>query len=287
MKVRTFSVVSGTTACNARCPFCVAKMTPTQGDIDPNSINKRNLDIACRLADKAGVTTALITGKGEPTLYPEMISSYLSHLSSYFPLIELQTNGLILATPSSDTYLRLWYKLGLTTISLSVVHYDDARNGEIYTNGKGYFDLKKLINKLHAFGFSVRLGVIAIKKYISTPKKVIECINFARDNNVEQLTIRPMTAGASGDNKEVIEWIKHKSVEKYWDIIVTTTLRQVRNHLLSNLIHGGKVYDVDGQNVCFYNCLTIDPDVEELRQLIFFPNGRITHDWNFKGARIL
>lgn len=28
MKIQTLSVVAGTEACNARCPFCVTGMTP-------------------------------------------------------------------------------------------------------------------------------------------------------------------------------------------------------------------------------------------------------------------
>ena len=31
MKVRTFSIVAGSMACNAQCPFCVAHMTPANG----------------------------------------------------------------------------------------------------------------------------------------------------------------------------------------------------------------------------------------------------------------
>ena len=31
MKIQTFSIVAGTEACNAKCPFCVSKMTPNCG----------------------------------------------------------------------------------------------------------------------------------------------------------------------------------------------------------------------------------------------------------------
>jgi len=48
---------------------------------------------AC-LADKSGVTTALITGKGEPTLFPGDIDAYLPYLNEFFPIIELQTNAI-------------------------------------------------------------------------------------------------------------------------------------------------------------------------------------------------
>lgn len=287
MKAQTFSVIAGTMACNATCPFCVAKMTPTQSINKKVVLNKRNLKIACRLAEKADVTTALITGKGEPTLYPKMISSYLTQLSKYFPLIELQTNGLILATTHYDKYLQQWYKLGLTTIALSVVHYNDDRNGEIYTPNKKYINLVTTINKLHKFGFSVRLSVVALKGYISTPKEMLNMIKFAKKNNVEQLTIRAVTTSTVNSNNDVTKWIKLRSIEHYWEVLLAATLKQVRSHHIANLTHGGKVYDIGGQNVCFYNCLTIDPNDKKLRQLIFFPDGTITHDWNYKGARIL
>jgi hypothetical protein len=60
-----------------------------------------------------------------------------------------------------------------------------------------------------------------------------------------------------------------------------------KGHQLMKLIHGGVVYDVDGQNVCLSNSLTIDPNTEELRQLIFFPDGHLRYDWQYEGAILL
>ena len=93
MKISTMSVVCGTTACNARCPFCVSKTTPDAGLSE--SVNWRNLDICCRLAEKSGVTTALITVKGEPTLYPDLLGAYIPTLAKHFPIVEMQTNGML------------------------------------------------------------------------------------------------------------------------------------------------------------------------------------------------
>ena len=56
---------------------------------------------------------------------------------------------------------------------------------------------------------------------------------------------------------------------------------------LMSLVHGGMVYDIGGQNICMANCLTIDPNEEELRQLIFFPDGHLRYDWQHKGAILL
>jgi molybdenum cofactor biosynthesis enzyme MoaA len=284
-KISTLSVVAGTNNCNAKCPFCVAKMTPVQGLID--NINQRNLDIACRLAEKSGAVTALITGKGEPTLYPDTISFYLTHLSKYFPILELQTNGLILPDDKYNEFLKSWYDLGLTTISLSVVHYEDVRNKEVYTGNKDYINLSALINKLHKYGFSVRLRVIAIKGYVDSPLEIARMIKFAKDNNVAQLTIRPMVAYRSTSNNKVLTWVLIHEIGPNWEPIVTNTLSKIKNTFLMDLVHGGKVYDISGQNVCFSNCLTLHPNDVELRQLIYFPDGKLTYDWRYKGARIL
>ena len=56
---------------------------------------------------------------------------------------------------------------------------------------------------------------------------------------------------------------------------------------LLNLPHGGVVYDYDGQNVCISNCLTGTTDPNDIRQIIFFPDGQIRYDWRYAGARLL
>ncbi len=33
MKIQTFSIVAGSEACNARCPFCISKMTVPNGHL--------------------------------------------------------------------------------------------------------------------------------------------------------------------------------------------------------------------------------------------------------------
>ena len=154
------SIVCGTTACNAHCPFCVSKTTPNVNL--PTSVNTRNLNIACRLAEKAGATTCLITGKGEPTLYPDMITDYILYVKNYFPFIELQTNGIELDNLNERGYIKYWYSIGLTTICLSAVSIDQYQNKEIY--GEGYPLISPLARKLSDIGLTVRLSVMLCKK---------------------------------------------------------------------------------------------------------------------------
>ncbi len=74
MKISTFTIVVGSAACNAACPYCVSKMTGKELGMKEPKVNWRNFDKACRLAQVNQVSTVLLTGKGEPTLFPEQFS---------------------------------------------------------------------------------------------------------------------------------------------------------------------------------------------------------------------
>ena len=287
MHFQTFSIVVGTRACNAHCPFCISKQTGLFGT--PVKVNWRNFAIACRLAVKANTTTVLLTGKGEPTLYPDHVTDTLKGLHSYkFPLIEMQTNGMTMANGQvSNEQLEQWYDLGLTTIALSVVHYDELRNAEIYNPKGQHYSLALLIDKLHKIGFSVRLCVMMLKGYIDTPEKVDQMIGFCERNKVEQLTFRNIIASDVTDSPEVSEWTKTHALE-FHEVQNITRGIQGTGTLIQHLMHGMDVYDVYGQNVCLGNCLTRDTNgKDEFRSLIFFPDGSLFYDWQYKGARIL
>lgn len=288
MKFQTFSVVVGTRACNASCPFCISKQTGFFGT--PVKVNWRNFHIACRLAQKAETTTVLLTGKGEPTLYPEHVTDTLKALKDFdFPLVEMQTNGITIANGKvSDEKLRQWYDLGLTTIAISVVHWSAEKNRTIYQpSAESHYDLASLVCKLHAIGFSVRLCVMMLKGYIDTAEKVQKMIEFCKEMKVEQLTLRNITASEVVEDAAVSEWTKaHALTESELDGIVGHI--RFKGTLLQHLMHGMDVYDFDGQNVCLGNCLTRDANgKDEFRQLIFFPEGSLYYDWAYKGARIL
>ncbi len=291
MKFRTFSIIAGSEACNARCPFCVSKMTPSNGMTSKEpEVNWRNFKIAAKLARKSDVDTAMITSKGEPTLFPGQISKYLNALKEFeFPFIELQTNGIPLSEDRKkyDSFVREWYDKGLTIPAISIVHYDPAKNREIYLPYKErYIDLTELVDYLHNVGYSVRLACVALDGYIDNESELEKIISFSNKNKVEQLTIRPVNSPSDTRNDEVRKWTadhylkpsQQKSIENF--LINHGTLLQV-------LPHGGTVYDVDGQNVCLTNSLTRSTDPDNGRQLIFFPDGHIRYDWEKQGAILL
>jgi molybdenum cofactor biosynthesis enzyme MoaA len=288
MKIRTFSILAGSLACNARCPFCIAGMTPRNGvGIKEPEVNWRRFETACRLAREAGCLTAMITGKGEPTLFPAQITRFLEALAPHkFPLIEIQTNGSVIADGKhiDDDLLKKWRELGLITVAVSVVHHDAEKNRKIFfPRRKSYFDLPALIKKLHDFDFSVRLTTIAANGLIDSPDEVKGMIEFARANSVEQLTITPVTKPDKSEGKEVFDWVSVNGLtdEQF------TAIKEYMNGagtVLNNLPHGARVFDFAGQNACLNNCITVDPNSKEMRSIIFFPDGHVRYAWQYSGA---
>jgi molybdenum cofactor biosynthesis enzyme MoaA len=257
------------------CPFCVSKMTETSSIT--SNVNFRNLRKACKLAVQCGVTTALITGKGEPTLYKEAVLGVCSLLQDYFPFIELQTNGYLL----TEGFLKELYYGGLTTVILSMVHFDDDLNNKIYQFRES-LDIKATIKKIHAAGLSVRLSCIMLKGFIDSFIKIEDLMFFCKLNEVEQVTIRSIEVPKVWKDPDVWTWAnEHKineTILKDFALICTPIL---------HLAHGAEVYDYKGQNLCISNCLTHDPNPENMRQLIFFPDGHLYYDWVHTGAILM
>jgi pyruvate-formate lyase-activating enzyme len=297
-RIFTFSIVCGTRACDARCPFCVSKQTGFENLPKQTKINRQRLRKAARLAQIRQATTVLLTGKGEPTLYPDEITEYLEELEPFnFPLIELQTNGLQMGEmhpgskggPLKLEHLLRWKELGLNTIALSVVDIDRINNGKVYRDP--YPPLASTIRFLHDTGFSVRLCVMMQNGMVDSPNGVLRVVNFCKEHRVEQLTIRPIKrpdnvveGGSEYERYIVTNGLSDKQVED-----IRAWVKEWGTHILT-IAHGAHasfVYDVGGQNLCVSDCLTVDATTDDIRTLIYYGTGRITFDWQYKGAVIM
>lgn len=312
MKIQTFSVVIGTPACDASCPFCISRITGYESLGPTPSINFRNFGKACSLAKMGGCTTALFTGKGEPTLYPEELSAYLLELDRIgnpFPFIELQTNGLQIGylarmlhgplavnSPLVPQYqqlasndLRDWHRLGLNTIALSVVGTDLEHNRRIYK--EDYPDLATTVAYLHNLGYAVRLCVMMQRGMVDTIEKVIGIAEWCKVNKVAQLTVRPIRAPESPTTDPTKEelYIQENGIPQGAEEAIRDEIALRATHILT-LMHGAhaaKVYDYKGQNICVSDCLTMEPQSDDIRTLIFYSNGKLTYSWQHDGARLL
>lgn len=290
LNVTTFSILAGSTACDAKCPFCISKQTPQNGINDCKVQHGQRFEKALSLALKSGATTAMITGKGEPTLNPEQITRYLEILDKYdFPIIELQTNGMRLQEESMKPYLREWLRLGLTIINISCVSHRIGINREVY--GKKFDHIPDIVKYLQAAGFSVRIGVIMVKGWIDSLTTVHTFIDYMRQHRFDfpyQLTFRPVALPPVQNEKNgVYSWTKeHLISQQNLDRLVNWFSNPKHAKALLPLPHGGQIYDYQGQNVCLTNCMTSNDNTYNIRQLIFFPDGTLRYDWTYTGAII-
>lgn len=294
MEIQTFSIVVGTRACNARCPFCVSRMTGFGELPTARIINERNFRKACLLAERAGTTTVLMTGKGEPTLYPDEVSAYLRLLDERsFPLIEIQTNALEIGRLARDgacksaltrAHLEEWYANGLSTIAVSTVGIRTEANQAVYA--EDYPDLGATLDYIHELGFSVRLCVMMQRTVVDSPESLQETIDFCRERQVEQLTVRSIRRPKRTESDAAGSYVDRYGLTEAQAMDIETWLDR-SGTLLMTLMHGAKIYDVDGQNVCLADCLTIRPKDDDIRTLIFYGDGRLTYDWQHEGAILL
>jgi len=200
----------------------------------------------------------------------------------------LQTNGIALEKnfEKYEPYLKEWHERGLDIISISIAHYDQLKNGTVFTHDEKYIELESLIKKLHKIGFTVRLSCVLIKGYIDSIYETLKLINAAKDWKVEQLTLRHLAKPFYPKNNGVFKWVQNHALdEKQLDSIKSFFDKNAER--LFTLEHGAVIYDFNDQNVCLTNALTIDPYTENVRQLIFFPDGHLRYDWQFKGAILL
>ena len=288
--VLTLTLIAGSRACPNNCQICISKMTPQHGigGGKPNEICVETLRKARQFALNHNAQNILITGKGEPTKFPVQVSQYLIEFKGYpFDKMELQTEGSNIATGDIDDFLKVWKMLGLDVIAISIYHYDPEMNRKMFCAAHQY-DLVNLIDKLHDMKFRVRLSCVLANGYIDSVGEVGNLIQYAKDRNVMQLSLRRIDIPT-----DPVDWgIANKAMkyrlmaEKNLEI-----LEFVRKGALCDVLpHGAEVYEVDGQNVCITTGITKYTGEDDIRQLIYFPQPGediLTTSWeNVEGGRI-
>jgi MoaA/NifB/PqqE/SkfB family radical SAM enzyme len=294
VKMYIFNILAGTRACNARCPCCISGMTPPRGmSLKETPINWGRFDKALRYAKEWQAETEMLTGKGEPALFPRQITEYLQHTKAFeeangfrFKTKEIQTNGILIAQKPEkfNPYLKEWKALGLDTISISIVHYEPEPNRKFYIPyQKAYIDLPGLINQLHEYGLRARLSCIFIKGMIDSPQKVVELIDFARKNNADELTIRSMSKPDRSENEAIYKWVEENEISLEQKKQITAKIWRIGKPVRP-YPWGAVVFDINGQNVCLTNCISPDDLPGTHRLIVFFPQGDIATGWTADAA---
>lgn len=293
MKIHTFTVVVGNKACNMACPYCVSKMTCSAGmKLETQSPNLRNFEIACRFAKMSNVTTVLYTGIGEPCLYPDLIDQYMLWIDqnhkAVFPFQELQTNGILLDPKTKKNIIskaRDWYNLGLTLICISVAHWDPIQNNELLGPVENKFDFWRAIDAIHEIGFSARINCTMVKGGIDCDEQLWKLVDECKTHGVAQITVRMVAKPDVLEGSATVgRWVEEHQFDDRW---IEGFVQSTGGTHLLDLPHGARVFDWQGQNFCFNTCLTETTNQEDIRQMIYFPDGSLRYSWQHRGARIL
>lgn len=288
MRVNTFSIVVGNETCDAKCPYCVSAMTPKSDVERDEPINEARFKKAAALARDSGASTAMLTGKGEPTLRVAKISRYLDLVSEAgFPLVELQTNGLSMRGGRVGLKeLEDWRDRGLNTVAVSCAGFDGEANRRVFAPySKTPLELEPVIELLHKAGLSVRLSCVMHADSVRDAAGLDAFVDKARELGVEQTTLVPVNRPEAAADEVVALWVNENRLTRARLDSMLSHLR-TEGTMLMRLPHGAEIFDLRGQNVCWSECLTRDLSPDAVRNLIFYDDGKLSWSWEFAGARI-
>ena len=286
-KILTLSIVLGDT-CNADCKFCISKLTFN------SSIKKckhwwSKLRKACRVAQIGGADTVIITSKREPTMADtNELLEVIKICDEYFPIIELQTNGIKL---SSWQFVDLLGSSGLTTICISCAStYEQKINQSIMS--ENYPDLKETVSLCKSKGFLTRACVIMTQGVFGVGDNkdaLSKQIDGAKNNGFDQVTLRIMGAPDVSLTQEikkadkVVKWIQGNKLSTLAMHHIKTQLDKYP--LLRRFPWGSEVRSVNGTSVCLADCLSEEIGNDH-RYVIYFPDGHLRYRWEVPEALI-
>lgn len=279
MNINNFQIMVGDGRCNANCKFCISRVTYP---LSVNSERYKRFDVVRQLAERLRITTAVLTGKGEPTLEkPEILEYVLMKLKEIFPIVELQTNGIGLSTEMLEHY----YRLGLTTVCLSRCHYEDKRNNEIMglKDNQSLDAFKNIENPLCR-----RMTVTMCNGFIDDVNRVIGIIRQCIKYKFEQLTLHPVDFPSSCSNTRVESFARaHKIHDERLEEI--EVFLNTHGSLIYKFPWGGSMYSIGGLTIVFGYCLdkVQNRGKGAFHSLILGYDGHIRLSWEHKGSMIL
>jgi hypothetical protein len=271
VNIQSLSVCVPNTICINNCKFCCS-----------NSHSEKYNNDGCisdfhgrlEFARDNGCNVAILTGGCEPIQqYSWLIKNFANinkELKSPFKWIEIQTTG-VKYNPIK------YYKLGVTTVSLSIADiFDDNNSFNIQgTPCKERISLQERCSEVIKDGFNLRICLNMTDRMSSdNPKDIIE---RCADLGAYALTARELFCGKGKKG----EWCtEHK-------ISLTNFNEYVRNNgfLLEELPYYKERYSVHGVSVVVdCDCMDKNNKTNDVRYLILRPDGRLYSKWDDKAS---
>ena len=190
--------------------------------------------------------------------------------------------------PTSRKFLEQWKYLGLDVISLSMYHYVDALNEQIFRpkNPRNY-RRTELTKMLIQMGFDVRWSCVMLKGYVDGISVIDKFLEQAKQTGVFQVTLRTADRPKISKSDKHAKFVDENTISGDQLLGITLTLSEL-GRVIETMPHGARIFDYKGQNVCLTSGLSRPIEKDSLRQLIFFPQGWLTTSWEYvHGGRIL
>ncbi len=278
MKANNLTISIPYRGCDKDCPYCVSKMTgPTKSD---ESTYLLKLHKVRKFAENCGVTNVLITGKGEPFLNKDALTTVI-HEFKDFPL-EIQTNGIYL----NKNYKHLYYKeISLLSVDVFAFSLDS-------TNTFG--DYKDLFESIAKFGSIIRV-TMNVSKNIEG-ETFDSLINKCLEHNIQQFSLRKLTVPKESSSsfeeyEKARKWILENATGQLYDKFIQefSLLRLDTSpsgaHPIRDLPFGATIYDYKGVAVTFFDyCIQEFNHSDDIRSLIYQEDGHLYTSWNSKAS---
>lgn len=279
MKAQNLAVCVPNEGCNKNCPYCVSRMTGSVKTDWPRMMS--NYHKVVDIAERAGISSVLFTGKGEP-FYPSTYGKLLELIRTFdrFPC-EVQTNGFTLSGWANkceeDEFLRM-SRAGLDIIAFSIDKLEH------------FTHLKQTFRMVNNYGMLVRV-TLNVTDMLPSDLRWTHLVDLCKEHGVRQISLRNITipTGVDHDSKEAI-WIrKHGAAHLFNDLIrrVTSYPRWEKSEAcemprrIRHLPYGAAVYDCEGIAIAAFDyCVQDEHGDDDMRSLIFQEDGHLYTAWN-------
>ncbi|MDP2906885.1 MAG: radical SAM protein [Nanoarchaeota archaeon] len=164
-----------TEACNAKCKYCLASMTPKNGQ----NQSLKAVEKAAKKAKLNGAKEASISG-GEPLLDKNIIPKIIL-VKKYFDKINLQTNGILLTNPKGLK------TAGITHVIINLPSYD-KETYETLTGVKKYEQVITNVKEAVKEGLNIRINTVLVKNYTEDYAHCLKMIEFSKMLGLKELT---------------------------------------------------------------------------------------------------
>lgn len=284
MEIQSLSIHCPTGKCPNACRFCVSQMHPSPytnliGQDYANQAQHEHCYMRrLEFARDNGCNTVILTGDGEPLTNRRFLDLFAKLnwvMRSSFRWIEIQTSGICL-----DDNMRQFLAgtVGVSTISLSLSHFDSRKNAELNDIPDNLvFVVKGLCDKIKAAGFNLRISL-----NMSDSLEVLEPCDIFSNLKIlgaDQVTFRKLYT--SGQDTEQDRWIQD---HPYGHWLALNDYITEFGRPLERLPFGALRYSVRGiSTVCDLDCMS-ETASEIVKYLILRPNCKLYTKWDEEGS---